>query len=119
MSEALDKDELAEFDFDFEPEPPYQQHSETSRAAAEAIEPDVSTLRGKVFAFIRGRGTEGATDDEVQVALNMNPSTERPRRIELWNMGLVSRTDRTRPTRSSRQAHVWIASAPIQEEMSS
>lgn len=104
---AMDLDDQFDFDFDFDV--PYQRHSETSRAAAEAIEPDISTLRGQVLAFIRACGAEGATDDEVQVALNMNPSTQRPRRIELWGMGLVSRTDRTRPTRSRREAHVWIA----------
>ena len=93
-----------EFDFC---DAPYQAHSETSRAAAEAIEPDTSTLRGQVLAYIRQRGRYGATDDEIQVALDMNPSTERPRRIELWNAGLITRTEDTRPTRSGRQASVW------------
>lgn len=90
-------------------EAPYQRHSETSREAAEAIEPDLAGLRGRVLAFIRQCGDKGATDDEQQVALAMNPSTQRPRRIELWRKDLVRRTQETRPTRSGRKASVWIA----------
>lgn len=89
--------------------PPHQSHSDTSREAAEAIEPDAESLRGVVLAYIRRRGREGATDDEIQVALDMNPSTQRPRRVELWEAGLVERTSATRPTRSGRRATVWVA----------
>jgi hypothetical protein len=97
------------FDFNDEPEAPYQRHSETSYEAAVAIEPDTASLRGQVLAFIRAQGESGATDDEVQVALEMNPSTERPRRIELWAAGLVWQTRSKRPTRSGRSATVWVA----------
>jgi hypothetical protein len=98
------------FDFhDDEPEAPYQHHSETSREAAELIEPDADTLRGRVLAYIRERGAHGATDEEIQDALHMNPSTERPRRIELWNAEWVLKTSDTRLTRSGRKATVWIA----------
>lgn len=92
-----------------EPEAPYQRHSETSKEAAEAIEPDLASLRGQVLAYIRACAENGATDDEVQVALDMNPSTERPRRVELWTAGWVVQTEATRPTRSGRSATVWIA----------
>jgi hypothetical protein len=97
-----------EFDFESEPEAPYQRHSDTSREAAEAIEPSAESYRGQVLAEIRGRGLRGATDDEIQVALGMNPSTERPRRVELWRASLVMPTRETRPTRSGRPATVWI-----------
>jgi hypothetical protein len=111
----------SEFDF-FDDEQdddvaPYQAHSKTSRAAAEAIEPDVASLRGKVLAFIRERGPWGATDEEIQLTLRMNPSTERPRRIELHYAGLVKLSGTTRPTASGRQAMVWIESSlPPQRE---
>lgn len=97
-----------EFEFD-DPDAPYQRHSEESFAAAEQIEPDAATLRGQVLAHIRKCGILGATDDEMQVALRMNPSTQRPRRIELWRMGLVVASDSQRLTRSLRWAKVWIA----------
>jgi len=98
-----------EFEFDYEPDAPYQRHSETSRDAAELIEPDVASLRGRVLAYLRKCGEKGATDDEMQVALQMNPSTQRPRRIELWKAGFIEPTSETRPTRSGRQATVWRA----------
>ena len=95
-------------DWEDEPDAPYQRHSETSRAAAEAIEPDAATLRGQVLAFIRGRGSFGSTDEESQMGLRMNPSTERPRRIELWRAGWIKDSGRTRYTRSGRSAVVWV-----------
>jgi hypothetical protein len=88
---------------------PYQAHSETSREAAELIEPSSSTLRGRVYAFVSECGEEkGATDDEMQVALRMNPSTQRPRRVELWRAGLVRDSGVKRPTRTGRRAVVWV-----------
>jgi hypothetical protein len=87
---------------------PYVAHSETSKAAAEAIEPSTSTLRAAVFQHIKSQGANGATDDEVQVSLGMNPSTQRPRRIELCDAGAVVDSGLCRPTRSNRQAVVWV-----------
>lgn len=88
-------------------EPPAQPHSPTSKAAAEAIEPAVGTLQARVLAYIRQCGLCGATDDELQRFLEMDPSTERPRRIELQRKGLIRDSGKTRPTRSGRQAIVW------------
>jgi hypothetical protein len=96
-------------DFDDGAEAPYQEHSATSREAAELIEPDAATLRGVVLEYIRRCGRLGATDDEVQVALDMNPSTQRPRRVELWKADLIERTNVKRLTRSGRKASVWVA----------
>jgi hypothetical protein len=42
----------------------------------------------------------------MQLALGMNPSTQRPRRIELERRGLVVK-DGTRKTSSGRMAVVW------------
>ncbi len=90
------------------PELPFQLHSEESREAAELIEPDAASLRGVVLAHIRQCGETGATDDEMQIALKMNPSTQRPRRIELWEADLIEKSGHTRPTKSGRNAAVWI-----------
>lgn len=88
---------------------PAQRHSVTSVAAAKQIEPRTGTARGFVLAFIRGAGSRGATDEEIQTALNMNPSTQRPRRIELVASGLVFDSGETRATRSGSEAVVWKA----------
>lgn len=90
-------------------QPPAQAHSPTSQAAARQIRPDASRLRGRVLGLLLERGEQGATDEELQLALSMNPSTERPRRIELVEAGAVRDSGRTRPTRSGRKAVVWQA----------
>jgi len=86
----------------------FQRHSPTSKEAAEAIEPKAGTLRAKVLAFIRRQSRHGATDEEIQDALRMNPSTQRPRRVELVEQKLRAGSG-TRPTRSGRAAVVWVA----------
>lgn len=91
--------------FDF---PPFQRHSETSKAAALAIAPRLNALQQRVLAKIKAAGTFGATDEELQGWLNLNPSTERPRRIELVEKGLVVDSGTTRKTRSGRLAVVWM-----------
>ena len=93
------------FDFDGAP---FQAHSATSREAAEQIEGDAGTLRQHVLKFLQQCGKLGATDEEIQRALKMNPSTERPRRIELRKGGLVVDSGRYRLTRSKRRATVWV-----------
>jgi hypothetical protein len=57
----------------------------------------------------RPRRRRGATDEEIQHELQMNPSTQRPRRIELVEAKLVLDSTMKRPTSSGRQAVVWIA----------
>lgn len=88
---------------------PAHNGTPTSVAAAEQIEPTAGTLRAQVLTYLRERGHAGATDEEMQIALSMNPSTQRPRRIELEKLGLVLRTAQTRKTTSGRDAVVFIA----------
>lgn len=92
---------------------PAQAHSHTSIEAAEAIEASATTLRVRVYNAIVDAGLEGMTDQELQIALGMDPSTERPRRVELVERGLVVDGRRTRATRSGRQATVWIAALVV------
>lgn len=84
-------------------------HPTTSHEAAERILPKLGTLRANVYLFIKSQGPYcGATDEEIQLRLAMNPSTQRPRRIELVEQGLVRNGGRTRLTRSGRNAIVWV-----------
>jgi len=86
---------------------PPAQNTDTSRAAAKAIEPCAQTLRWQVLGAIKRSLEYGCTDEEIQTQLGMNPSTQRPRRIELVSAGLVVDSGLTRPTASGRQAIVW------------
>lgn len=87
----------------------YQAHSETSTQAAHQIENAASTLRGKVYREILSTGEYGITDEGLQTRLAMNPSTERPRRVELVERGLVFDSGNKRKTISGRAAVVWRA----------
>lgn len=83
--------------------------SSTSRQAAESIRPSADSLRGRVLDFLRARGTNGATDEEMQLAIPMPASTQRPRRVELVQAGLVVDVGEVRKTKSGRDAVVWHA----------
>lgn len=85
---------------------PAQQHSRTSMAAADSLEPEtLNRLQAMVLRYI-SEHPQGCTDEEVQTGLRLNPSTERPRRIELARRGLVVQAGERRTT-SGRKATVW------------
>jgi len=90
-------------------QPPAQAHSRTSVEAAKRISGKSQALRARVFAYIQAQGELGATDEEVQTALGMGGSTQRPRRVDLETAGMVRNSGRTRRTTSGRQAVVWVA----------
>lgn len=78
-----------------------------SREAKASLTVDVlNAMQRRVYEFIRDQGENGATDEECQRALAMNPSSQRPRRGELAEAGLIVESGR-RPTSSNRRATVW------------
>ena len=92
-----------------EPTAGFVRGSETSKAAAEAVDVHAGLMRDQVLSFIRARGEEGATDEEVSFALNMKLDTARARRCELRDAGLVRDNGRRRVTASGRRAVCWVA----------
>lgn len=93
---------------------PFQPGSETSLEAAENARGRAATARARVLEAIRAAGDYGCTDEDLVDLLKMNPSTVRPRRIELVDRKLVQSSGRTRTTRSSGgrcRATVWVAVA--------
>jgi hypothetical protein len=87
----------------------------TSMAAAVAVIDSKDSQRALVAATIRRAGATGATDDELQAWLNLDGSSERPRRWELWKQGRIRilHDNEGRPvrrmTRTNRRAVVWVA----------
>jgi predicted ArsR family transcriptional regulator len=77
-------------------------HPATAKEAAAGVD-NIAAKRRRVLEAIAG----GYTDEEVSDITGMPGNTVRPRRVELIGMGLVARTERTRPTRSGRRAIVW------------
>ncbi len=88
-------------------EPPHARGSDTSYAAAKAIEQSAETIRGRVYRYIQAM--DGATDDEVEWALNLRHQTASARRRELVLLGLVVDSSWRRPTRSGTNATIWVA----------
>jgi hypothetical protein len=85
-----------------------QPASDFPKATKEA-ENGLNSLQWLVLSFIRDAGWYGVTDQEIQEGLTMNPSTERPRRVELVNLGLVVPSIRHRFTAKGSRARVWKA----------
>lgn len=81
----------------------FQPHSETSREAAERIRPAKGALHAKIMGHLE-RGPD--TDEGIAIALEMNPSTARPRRIELVRAGMLRQAG-TSITSSGRRAALW------------
>jgi hypothetical protein len=85
---------------------PAVQTSRTSMQAADLLGPaTLNAMQRRVLELLAAT-PEGLTDEEMQRLLRMNPSTQRPRRIELMGKGLVQSCG-TRRTTSGRMAVVW------------
>jgi len=86
---------------------PAVQTSRTSMAAADALTPaTLNALQRQVVEHLYQCGEHGATDEEMQFGIPMDPNTQRPRRRELAKRGLVVAAGE-RPTRSGKKATVW------------
>jgi len=90
---------------------PAVRGSVTSAQAADSLDAKrLNALQRSVLEVLR-QEPAGLTDEEIAGRLQMNPSTERPRRIELARRGLIVEAG-TRRTSSGRNAVVWrVASA--------
>ena len=64
-------------------------HPDTSHAAALTVMPKTGTQRRRVLDFIGACGATGASDLEIQLGLRLNGNSERPRRVELVDAGLI------------------------------
>ena len=89
---------------------PFQRRSATSRAAALSVEPKTGTQRAIVLAFLRGCGSSGATDEQMQAQIPLSANTQRPRRVELVQARLVVDSGLTKTTQSGHGAVLWVAS---------
>jgi hypothetical protein len=83
--------------------PPYVAGSDTSLAARDAIVEGVNALQSRVLALL----SVPLTDEEMQLAGMMPANTQRPRRIELAQLGLVCDSGVRRRTSRGKTAVVW------------
>ena len=88
-------------------QPTFFPLTETSRQARIAIAPRAGTLREKVLRFVRSKGTEGATREEIELGLCMAGNTVRPRVRELLEAGMIEARGQ-RKTKSGLAAEILV-----------
>ncbi len=81
-----------------------RDHPDTSRDAAQLVTPRTGTQRRRVLDYVAARG--GATDREMQAALELDGNTQRPRRVELVTDGWLVDSGQRR-LEHHRAAIVW------------
>ena len=81
---------------------------ETTFAAHRQIRKCAPDQRRKILEALRA-STSGLTDEGLCEATGLQPSSLRPRRIELVESRDVAAAPWTRPTKSGRAAIVWLA----------
>lgn len=87
---------------------PSVKGSETSILTAQQMVDTAYRDRDRVYSFIWHRGEKGATDYEIEQGLRLKHQTASARRRELERIGLVRKTDLTRPTDTGNQAGVYV-----------
>ena len=90
-------------------EPGYVPGSDTSMAASISMSPHAKSLRLQVLTYIFNQ--RNATCDEVEVALRLRHQTASARIRELVIFGMLVDSGARRPTRSGRQARVYVYKA--------
>ena len=79
----------------------------TSLAAAEKVFPKTGSLKRKVYEHFLSCGEFGATDQEIENALNISGNTVRPTRQSLQKDGYILDTGFTRSNANGNQCIVW------------
>ena len=84
----------------------------TSIATADAVLPKTGTWRRKIYDYVQARGFDGATDQEIEIALHLSGNTERPTRITLVRDNYLVDTGRTRRNELGHECIVWACTDP-------
>lgn len=82
--------------------------TDTSKAAAESMEPHLGRLQQLIHDYYDSRRWYGATCDEAEAALEMRHQTCSARVKELRDKGLLVDSGERRKTRSHRSAAVYV-----------
>jgi len=83
-------------------------HGDTSHGAASNVFLKTGGARRRVLEAL-AHALAVATDEELQDWLDMSQNTERPRRVELVQLGYVEDSGARRKTRSGSNAVLWRA----------
>lgn len=88
---------------------PGARDTDTSRDAAEAMQPHAARLQGMVMDAIASAGAVGMTAEECARALNIDRAAAQPRTTELRKLGRIRDSGVRRRNRSGKSAIVWTA----------
>lgn len=83
-----------------------------SHAAFESIREGRHLDRLRIVGYIAYRGQDGATCDEIEVALRLSHQTASARVTEAKARGEIVDSGSRRPTRSGRSAAVYVIPTP-------
>ena len=86
---------------------PFVKSSSTSRASAREIESHLTRIQAEIYEEMQYAGVRGVTCDELEWKLRVRHQTLSARVRELYLLGWIYRTTRTRKTRSGRRAVVY------------
>lgn len=89
---------------------PYNKGSATSKEAAESMRPFAGNIREKVCGWIATSGSFGMTCDQIEFIYDRSHQTVSARIRELAKANRIKDSGRVRPTRSGRNAVVWVVS---------
>jgi hypothetical protein len=87
---------------------PHVKGSDTSKAAAMSMEPQLGTKQARVLELIR-QHPGGLTDDQLETLTGWRHQTVSARRRELVLAERVADSGERRRTSSGRMATVWVA----------
>lgn len=81
----------------------------TSLAAYEKSRPKFGSNKARVYQIILDKQEFGATDQELQKALNMSGDTLRPARLSLLKNGLIYDSGKTRQNENGNDCIIWLS----------
>jgi hypothetical protein len=87
---------------------PFMRDSDTSLAAAIDNYSRAQTQRFRVLEALARAGRNGMTRDELEVVLELDGNSVRPRVWELIPVNAIEETPRKRETRTGSKAHVLV-----------
>jgi hypothetical protein len=85
--------------------------TDTSAAAAQAIDMSVGYLQRVALRAIRDAGDGGLTTNELSASVQIGRESIQPRTSELRSMGLIKDSGARRANSNGKKAIVWTATA--------
>lgn len=89
--------------------------TDTSAAAAQAIDISVGYLQRVALRAIRDAGDRGLTTNELAASVQIGRESIQPRTSELRRMGLINDSGARRANANGKNAIVWVAASQNEE----